>query len=305
MIKLSKDLLKTEYIDNKLNSYKIAKKYNCTATWVNVLRGRYGIKTLKPYERNAKQKLSKRQQEYIYGTVLGDGSIKFDRQSVKNAFLSIWQSRKSYVKWQYSIMKDFVNREVRVFSYKQITRRNMYYFNTISHPIFTCIYREIYLNGIKTISSAWLNQLTPFSLTVWYMDDGSITQSNHQMRISTESFSYQEHLLVQRYLKKKWGILTDIKPSSAKNKFLLNFKAKERDKFFKLVRPYILPEMKYKIYNNEGKWKEWTASEIDYLKRNYWGWQTNWKEVLQTLNRSKLAIQRKASYLALARRSKV
>ena len=178
----------------------------------------------------------------------------------------------------------------------------MYYFRTISHPIFTSMYRKIYLNGVKTIFSAWLNRLSPFSLAVWYMDDGSITQSNHQMRISTESFSYQEHLLLQRYFKKKWNILTDIKPSPREGKFLLNFKAKQSDKFFKLVEPYLLAGMKYKVYNNEGKWKEWTTFETSYLKRNYSSWRTNWNEVLQTLNHSKQAIQRKASYLNLTRR---
>jgi len=306
MVRLSKKLLRAEYIENKLNSYEIAKKYNCTATWVNILRRRYGIKTLRPYERNVKQRLSRRQQEYIYGTLLGDGCIKFGgRKGNKNAFLSVCQKDRHYVKWQYSIMEDFIRTEVKTYSDRRNNRGNMYYFTTISHPIFTSMYKEVYPDGIKTISNAWLNQLTPFSLAVWYMDDGSITQSTHQMRISTESFSYQEHLLIQKYFKKKWGISTGIKPSSRKNKFLLKFKAKERDKFFKLVEPYLLPQMKYKMYKNEGKWKEWTVSEVDYLKRNYWGWQTNWKEVLQTLNRSKMAIQRKASYLALARRNKV
>ena len=62
--------------------------------------------------------------------------------------------------------------------------------------------------------------------------------------------------------------------------------------------------MKYKMYKNEGKWKGWADSEINYLKRNYSSWRTNWKEVLQTLNHSKEAIQRKASYLGLTRRNK-
>lgn len=305
MIELSKELLKTEYLINKLNSYEIAKKYNCTATWVNILRKKYKIKTLKPYERNAAQTLSQRQKEYIYGSLLGDGCFKFDRwKSNKNVFFSIAQSEchKNYVKFQYFIIKEFVNVKIKVD--KRLIRQNTYCFRTISHPIFTRLYKEIYPNNIKTISNQWLQRLTPFSLAIWYMDDGSVTQSNHAMRISTESFSYQEHLLIQRYFKKKWGISIDIKPSPRENKFLLSFRAKERDKFFKLVRPYILLEMKYKIYSNKGKWKEWTDSEINYLKRNYSSWRTNWKEVLQTLNHSKEAIQRKASYLGLTRRNK-
>lgn len=306
MAKLSKDLLKVDYVDNKLNSYEIARKYNCTATWINTLRKYYNIKTFKKYERNAKQKLSKKQQMYIYGKLLGDGSIKFGgRKGNKNAFLSVYQKDRYYVQWQYSIMKDFVKAKIKVYSNKYKNRNSMYYFNTISHPIFTSLYDKIYPNGIKTISSTWLNQLTPFSLAVWYMDDGSITQSNHQTRISTESFGYREHLLIQKYFKKKWDIEVDIKKSPRENKYILSLSAKERDKFFKLIAPYILPQMKYKIYISKGEWLEWTISEVDYLKRNYLSWRTNWKEVLRTLNHSKDAIQRKASYIALTRKNKI
>jgi len=305
MINLPRDLLKTEYINNKLNSYEIAKKYNCSATWINTLRKYYGIRTLKRYERNAKQKLSKRQQEYIYGKILGDGCIKFSRQLGRNAFLSVGQSDKSYTEWQYSIMKDFINTEVKVYSDKRTIRKDMHYFKTISHPIFTYLYKEFYPNGVKTVSSKWLDKLTLFSLAIWYMDDGSIAQSNHRMRISTESFSYQEHLLIQRYFEKKWDISVDIKSSPREGKFLLYFSAKERDKFLKLIEPYVIPSMEYKLYSNKGKWGEWTSSEIEYLKRNYSPWQNNWENMLGVLNHSKEAIWRKASYLGLTKGNKI
>lgn len=301
MIELSKELLKTEYIINKLSSYKIAEKYNCTAAWVNTLRKKYKIKTLKPYERNAAQTLSQMQREYIYGSLLGDGCVKYDRQkSNKNAYLSIAQSRrhKNYVKFQYFVMKDFVNMKIKVVIDKRPNRQNMFRFRTISHPIFTYLYKQIYPNNIKRISSRWLQKLTPFSLAIWYMDDGSVAQSNHMMRISTESFSYKELLLIRKFLKEKWGILPKIYPSNRENKFILKFKAEERNKFFLLIEPHIIPEMQYKIYKEykEAKWKKWTPREIKYLKENYFGRRTNWNK-MQILNHSKGAIMRKASYL--------
>lgn len=305
MVRLSKDLLKREYISNKLNSYEIAEKYNCTATWINVLRRRHGIRTLKAYERNIRQKLSKKQQEYIYRKILGDGCIKADKGSPnKNAYLSISHtiSQIAYVEFQNSVMKDFIKREMYYYE-KRPNRQDMCGFRTISHPLFTDLYKKFYPNRVKTISNQWLNRLTPFSLAIWYMDDGSIAQGNHVMRISTESFSYQEHLLIQKYFAKKWDISADIKPSPKKGKFLLSFRAKERDKFFKLIEAYIIPGMRYKLYSNRGRWEEWTNSEIEYLKRNYSPWQNNWGEMLRVLNHSKEAIWRKASYLGLTRRN--
>lgn len=309
MIKISKDLLKTEYLINKLNRYEIGSKYGYTAVWINILRRKYKIRTIKPYERNLKQELSKKQQEYLYGSLLGDGSIKFgiagNKRGNKNGFFSICQSCKTYAQFQYLIMQDFVKSTSGVYCEKRPDRKEMYCFRTISHPIFTNLYKRFYPNGVKTISFKWLKRITPFSLAIWYMDDGSITQSNHYMRVSTESFSYQEHLLIQEYFEKKWRIFLRIKSSPSKNKFVLSFKGKERDKFFKLIEPYILPDIRYKLYNNKSGWEEWTNSEIDYLKRNYLGWQTNWKNILQTLNHSKEAIYRKASYLNLTNRNKL
>jgi len=301
MKKLAKAVLKTEYLTNKRNSYEIAKKYNCTATWVNTLRGKYKIKTLKPYERNATQKLSQKQKEYVYGSLLGDGSIKFGgRKGNKNAFFAIDQSErhKQYVKFQYYIMKEFVNRAIKSRVDKRPNRQNIYYFRTISHPIFTRLYKEIYPSNIKTISSRWLKRLTPFSLAIWHMDDGSVTQSTHMLRISTESFSHKELLVMKNFLKKKWDILPKIYPSSRKHKYILVFNAKERNKFFSLIEPYIIPGMLFKIYKEykEVKWKKWTPQEINYLKRNYFGRRTNWSK-MQMLARSKEAIMRKVSYI--------
>lgn len=302
LIHLSKDLLIKEYLDSKLNSYEIAKKYNRSATWVNILRKRYGIKTLRPYERNPKQELSERQREYIYGTLLGDGCIIFDkRKPNKNAFLRVCQSEShvKYVEFQFSIMKDFAKRGVGIYLEKRSNRQNMCCFRTISHPIFTKIYREIYPAGIKRISDEWLSQLTPFSLAIWHMDDGSITQSNHRTRISTESFSHKEHLLIQRYLKQKWDILVGIRSSPCPGKFLLLFRAEERDKFFTLIEPYIIPEMRYKLYNKEREWKKWTSTEIKFLKQNYLSQKTDWAKIINFLKHSREAIYRKASYLNL------
>jgi len=130
------------------------------------------------------------------------------------------------------------------------------------------------------------------------MDDGSVTQSTHMLRISTESFSHKELLVMKNFLKKKWDILPKIYPSSRKHKYILVFNAKERNKFFSLIEPYIIPGMLFKIYKEykEVKWKKWTPQEINYLKRNYFGRRTNWSK-MQMLARSKEAIMRKVSYI--------
>jgi hypothetical protein len=296
--KLSKNVLKREYLVNKLSSYQIAKRYGYTATWINTLRKKYNIPALKSHERKEDIPLSQAQKEYIYGALLGDACLKKDTGN-GNAYLSIGQINLQYVKWQYKIMKNFVRSKIKI--YKKQTRSNLYYFYTISHPNFTRIYHLVYPNGRKRITNGWIRNLTPRSLAFWYMDDGSITRSTHQMRISTESFTQEELRLLQRFLFKKWGMIAEIKPSPAEGKFLMLFHAKERDKFFSLIKQYIIPAMRYKICE-PSNWKKWQPKEIRYLSRNYSGRETNWKGVLAKLDRAKSAVLRKASYLGLTGR---
>ena len=306
MFKITKNQLKKEYLINKLTDYDMAKKHGCSDTWIRTLRKRYGIKSIKPYERNKMQNLSQKQKELVYGSLLGDLTIKFGGRKVnKNAFLYISQINKTLSEFKYKILSDFVKTKIESYKDKRPNRKKSYCFRTISHPIFTEIYNNLYLNGIKTISKEWLEKLTPFSLAMWYMDDGSVTKSNHQMRISTESFNYKEHLVLKEYLNKKWNINPDIIKSAKPSKFLLYFKAKERDNFFKLVSPFIIPEMQYKICKGLKKWEKWTPFELNCLKNNYKSCKVDWKDVLRVLNHSKQSIQRKASYLGLTRRLKV
>lgn len=295
---LSKNVLKREYLVNKLTSYQIAKKYGYTATWINALRKKYNIPALKRHERKEDMPLSQAQKEYIYGALLGDACLKKNTDN-SNAYLSIGQINLQYVKWQYRIMKKFVRSKIKI--YRKQGRSNLYYFDTISHPNFTKIYYLVYSKGRKRINNEWIRNLTPLSLAFWYLGDGSITRSTRQMRISTESFSREELKLLRRFLFKKWGITVEIKPSPAKGKFLMLFHAKERDKFFSLIKQYSIPTMMYKICG-PSNWKKWQPDEIKYLSQNYLGRGINWKRILAKLGRTKSAVSRKASYLGLTGR---
>lgn len=243
--------------------------------------------------------LLSRQKEYIFGALLGDACIKMPKHC-RNAFFCVAQTYKNYVKFQFEILKNFTRAGVKEYSDKRENRKNIFYFNTICDPIFTKIYKKLYIHGRKTISYGWLNLLTSFSLAIWYMDDGSITKSTHQMRISTESFTLKEHLLLQNFLKNKFDINAKISKSPKRGKWILLFTAEERNKFFKLIAPHVVPALEYKILRKSFKWNKWKPVEIELLKKNYYGRDSNWKKLTQSLNHPKSAILRKASYLGLS-----
>lgn len=297
-IKITASILQREYLEKKLTSHDIAIKYGYSKTWINFSRRRFKIPLVKPYQRNKTQKLSLTQKQYIYGSLLGDDCLK-KPSHVKNAFLVISQNKtqKEYVTFKYHVMCDFVKSGIKYYKDVREDRKGQFSFKTISHPVFTKIYEIIYGNGKKTICPYWLKQLTPLSLAIWFMDDGSTSKENREMRISTESFSKKELLLLRNFLNKKWNISPKIIPSSRKGKFVFFFPAPERNKFFSLIKSFVIPEMSYKLCE-ESNWNKWSPSEIKFLRQNYVGWKKNWEELL-ILNHSKKAIGRKASYLNL------
>ncbi len=119
-------------------------------------------------------------------------------------------------------------------------------FNTLSHPTFTEIYDICYPRGRKTVSSNWLSQIhSPLALAVWYMDDGSLGKGAN-MRISTYGFAMKQHIILQNWLKQKWGVDSQIRKDTRGRGYYLAFPARSRDSFLDLIRDYVIPSMQYK-----------------------------------------------------------
>jgi len=192
-------------------------------------------------------KLTERQKQFIYGGLLGDLCAVKPKGKNRNAYLSVNHSSKQaeYVQFKYSILKPFVRvppRIIQNFGWG----KELIAFHTLCHPEFTEIYNICYQGGRKTISWDWLLKIhSSFALAIWYMDDGSLNKS--AATINTHSFSEDEQLILQEWLQKRWKIYTIIKQDNRRKRFFLFFHAKERDKFFDLIRPYVIPSMRYKI----------------------------------------------------------
>jgi hypothetical protein len=196
-----------------------------------------------------KLKLTPIQQQFILGGLLGDLSIPKPRSVTRNCHLSVTHSSKQaeYVRWKYSILREFVRTPPKRQRNKGWGKENIR-FHTLAHPAFTEIYSLCYKNGRKTITREWLSKINhPIALAVWYMDDGSL-HHNKSMTISTHNFSLEEQRLLQSWLKKEWHISPRIKADPRKKKYYyLKFPASERDKFFKIIEPYVIPSMKHKL----------------------------------------------------------
>lgn len=206
------------------------------------------MNTLKLRELKKGLKLTIIQREVLVGTLLGDSHLS-NYKTGANYKLMIQHglSQQAYTDWLYTVYKDWVLTPPKVKD--QIVNGKLYrkyWFNTISHVAFQFFAKQFYHQGKKTVPKLVHKWLTPLGLAVWFMDDGSIKSNHHRaLIINTQCYSDADLHLLQRVLKDKYEISTKLrKQKEGKQIYLLAVSVQQ---FVNIIRPYIVPEMEYKL----------------------------------------------------------
>jgi ubiquinol-cytochrome c reductase cytochrome b subunit len=122
-------------------------------------------------------------------------------------------------------------------------------FKTFSYISFNWIHEAFYSSGIKTVPSIVADYLSPLALAIWIMDDG--TWQGYSVRIATNSFSYDNIVLLCNVLKDKYGITaTPIKVGFGKDgsqHYNLYIHAESLSTLRELVKPHFVAGMLYKL----------------------------------------------------------
>lgn len=200
------------------------------------------------------QSLSQDEAQILLGGLLGDSYYNKERNIIRFAHSD---KQREYLIWKYSFFDE--NKKTRVYDYERKQGDNVYFGNNFEIKLFKdetndfkhFITKHLYSNkGRKKISLKYLNELTPLSIAVWWMDDGclSVHKGNRYGKLCTHCFNYEENMLIQKYFKKQWNIDVDIKVE--KNQYyFIRFNVTALKKLIKIIYPYVIqiPSMIYKI----------------------------------------------------------
>lgn len=180
--------------------------------------------------------LTETQKSIIVGCLLGDGYMRCKT----NAHLQITHSlkQKNLVDWKYRNLKDLVRTPP---SYYFNNGRHCYRFFTRSLPCLTYFYRKFYKNRVKIIPKKL--DITPLSLTVWFMDDGS--KSYNTVYLNTQQFDKRSQENLRSILLNKWEIKTTF--NKDKEYLRIRIKVESIKRFLDLVDLFILPTLRYKL----------------------------------------------------------
>lgn len=234
----NREWLRGRYEVNKLSSCEIAKL--CGVRSKAILYYLHKFNLMQP-ALGEKVLITSQVEQLIIGTVLGDASLTMQS---KNPRLSVGHREQDieYLRWKYDILK------VAGLIKGPIYHGQMAQFGTVSSPHLWKYRNLFYKEGHRVLSKQALNMLTPFSLAIWYMDNGTFfKRSRHSatLRISTERFSEKENCLAAAILEKKFEF--HFRVHRHKRQWVLQMSdGNNVFNFLNIVKPYIHPVMAYK-----------------------------------------------------------
>jgi hypothetical protein len=255
---VSRDNLIDLYHNQRLSTRKIAEIYGASNTsirkWIRALNIDV-IDFLAEKYKAREQYFTKEMDEYIIGTLLGDGHIEIEKAYRKSGRLEICHSLKQqdYLLWQLNFVIGLTD---TLRTGESTTNGKTYKscgFHTLSHPKFL-EYRNLFYgpDGIKVIKPSIKDRFTIKSLAVLIMDDGS-HHRNDTMRIATDCFTLEDHRVLQNMLIDNFGLKANIgwekedKEANQKAHYYMWFNKTNAVKLSDLIRPHVIESMQYKL----------------------------------------------------------
>ena len=189
---------------------------------------------------------------FIYGSILGDAGVYHDARAegdgIKINFTQ-GEAQREYLNFK---MEYLGCEDSPVYPMKSgYADTTVYRFclnmdgNISNHVLEDC------WNGTEVIlTNKMFEKITPLSLAIWYLDDGTLIKNNHdggRAKISTCAFSLEENKMLVNMLNDKFGIVATI--INDKGYYTLALDTENTDKFMGIICGYVPNCMRYKVTN--------------------------------------------------------
>lgn len=191
--------------------------------------------------------MTDRQKQILDGMLLGDAHLERQRGAL-SARLKIEHSinQAAYVTWKYFEWRDWVRtppRE-RQRSNRLGTVSTNVGFTTLSHVEFESVRQRYYRDRRKVVPVDLI--LTPRSMAVWFMDDGSRKSSQCRgLYLNTQSFTDDEVDLLRSVIQRDIQVKTSVRKQS--DGLQIYIPSPSVAEFTAFIRSEMLPCMMYKL----------------------------------------------------------
>lgn len=196
--------------------------------------------------------LSEDQKQVVYGSILGDGEIRSQREdSCAQLRIDHGLEQTEYCQWKEEILNPWV-----AYSFNNDIKYNRVGFDTI--PMYELIdlgkYKEDYCVPLEVMKN-----LSPLGLAIWYMDDGSYRSAEQWGNGQSVIYciKYNNRTQLKEMLQDRFGL-----DCQEFNKGL-KFNSENTKKLHEIIAPYIHPSMNYKLQHSFKNSFSYKISEPD------------------------------------------
>ena len=162
----------------------------------------------------------------------------------------------------------------------------IYSFATVTHNEFKFYYNLFYENNKKVIKPNMIHYLTPFSLAVWIMDDGSRYHDKNTMRLSTDCFSKSENELLKHFIKINFDINAKVCEYTRNDKqfYYLSFNVRNAALLSDIIRPHVIDIMSYKLCPTRSPTTKCQTPEIQSNINHSSDWRQDWLDLKKKIS---------------------
>lgn len=198
----------------------------------------------------------------LVGMILGDGCLtKRWTNGEANFQMSHCEKQYDYMLFKQQILSNITDSKIhpttKILNGKEFKG---FHLSTNRHPFFTSLYNRFYHNGKKVVDEYIVKKINSLALAIWFMDDGTRGQNKHRENenfsyyLCTNNFDYANQLLLKKSLEINFGIYFNINKSEKSKDGTYNYRlrlaTKDNEKFIEIIKPFIIPSMRYKIDSN-------------------------------------------------------
>jgi recombination protein RecA len=197
--------------------------------------------------------LSPFQWEVILGGLMGDAALSPTRNGVGTRLrMGHGPKQHAYLDWKASLFANI----------KQCRTTNAAgaaFVDLTPLPELSELREVVYFGDSKKhLSWDYLKALTPLSLAIWVMDDGSVAHRSKglqertrggtgRLEICIDAMSPPSRARLQDHLRDHFGLPSKLMTRGARQQQVLQFDTATTTKFLELIAPYVHPSMEYKL----------------------------------------------------------
>lgn len=176
------------------------------------------------------------QEQILIGSMLGDGAISKKGDSYRFR-LTHCEEQEAYFRFKTSFFEGK--------SYKR-DKDNALLFDSKSSYIFKKYRDDWYCNDTKKHIIPKDLKLSPLTLAIWFMDDGSFNnESKKSIEIYTNTFNEESVSFLVKKLREEY--LVDCSYRVKNDHYIITFSRAGTKSFLDIISPYVVPSMTYKL----------------------------------------------------------